>query len=356
MTEVSIILPTYNERENLPLIVEKLQKLMDGHSFEIVIVDDNSSDGTWQIGQELASHYANIQLIRRVNRKGLTSAILEGFLLGKGKYVAVTDADMQHDINLLPQMLEVIADYDMVVGSRYVHQTEVPGWDRARLWISRLGTQMACRLLQQNVTDPLSGFFMLHRDLIHQIAPKLHSDGFKILLEILFQCPNLRVKELPYEFGVRLHGSSKLDTKVMLDFLDLLISRSPLSKFGFQFIRYSIIGASGVAIHLLVLYLLYAQWQWPYALSLLIAIQIALASNYVWNNQWTFGEQRFMKSEWWTGLIRYNLACLLGSTYNLAIGWYLVHHGMNWVFASLLGIMVGISWNYMANQAFTWKK
>ncbi len=356
MIQLSIIIPTYNECANLPLITEKLQQILAGHSHEIIIVDDNSEDGTWQLAREMSLKHHNIHLIRRIHRKGLTSAVIEGFLMGKGKYLAVVDADMQHDLRLLPKMLEHMPHYDIVIGSRYLEQKSIPGWNRWRLWGSRLATQLACYFLKKEVTDPLSGFFMLKQEIIHQIAPNLYSEGFKILLDILLKQPDAKIKELHYEFGQRIHGTSKLDTKVVFDFIDLLISQTFFARFNLQFIQYGIIGASGVAIHFAVLYLLYVKWGWHYALSLVFAIETALISNYVWNNQWTFAKQRFLKSEWWKGLIRYNTACSLGSLYNLAIGWYLVSQGHSWWLASILGIWVGISWNYHANKAFTWKQ
>ncbi|MBF0277992.1 MAG: glycosyltransferase family 2 protein [SAR324 cluster bacterium] len=356
MIELSVILPTYNECTNLSIIVEKLLVLLEDYSFEIIVVDDNSEDGTWQLAKSLSEQHQNIHLIRRIHRKGLTSAIIEGFLLGSGKYLVVMDADMQHDMRLIPEMIKEMSEYDLVIGSRYLQQKSVPGWNRWRQWTSRLGTELASRFLKQKVTDPLSGFFMLKHSLIHKIAPKLYTEGFKILLDILLKSPDLKIKEIPFEFGVRLHGASKLSTKVIFDFIDLLISQTFLARFSLQFIHYSIIGVSGVAVHFLVLYLLYIQWQWFYPLSLMIAIEIALISNYIWNNQWTFAKQRFLKTEWWTGFLRYNAACSLGSFYNLAIGWYLVSQEVSWILASAFGIWVGISWNYLANKAFTWKQ
>ncbi|MBF0286761.1 MAG: glycosyltransferase family 2 protein [SAR324 cluster bacterium] len=356
MTQLSIIIPTYNECPNLPLIVEQLQQILKGHLYEIIIVDDNSEDGTWQLAKEMSLQHQNIQLIRRIHRKGLTSAVIEGFLLGKGESVAVVDADMQHDLRLLPVMLEHMGEYDIVIGSRYLEQKSIPGWNRLRLWGSRLATQLACHFLKREVTDPLSGFFMLKRSIVHEVAPDLYSEGFKILLDLLLKCPRAKIKELHYEFGKRLHGTSKMDTKVVLDFIDLLISQTFFARFSLQFIHYGIIGASGVAVHFAALYLLYVKWGWHYGVSLVFAIEIALLSNYIWNNQWTFARQRFLKSEWWKGLVRYNAACSLGSLYNLAIAWYLVLQGHSWWLASMLGIWVGISWNYLANKTFTWKQ
>jgi len=175
--DVSIIIPTRNERENLPVLIEKLQEVMGGRRFEIVIVDDDSEDGTWQVAEEFSKRYRNIRVIRRINRKGLSSAVTEGFLLGKGKYVAVLDADLQHDHRLIAAMLDEIGDCDVVIGSRYMNQKSVPGWDSWRSRLSRPRTLSAQKLPKQEISDPMSGFFMLRRQIILEIAPKHFEQG-----------------------------------------------------------------------------------------------------------------------------------------------------------------------------------
>jgi len=329
---------------------------MKGHAFEVIIVDDNSEDRTWEIAQELSIRHQNIHVIRRIHRKGLSSAVLEGFLLAKGSFLVAMDADFQHDVHLIPEMLKEVGRYDFVVGSRYLHGGSVKGWNLGRRLMSRFSVWLARRRLRKDLTDPMSGFFMVHRSLVHQVAPRLQAQGFKILFELLLRCPEARVKELPYHFGVRRHGASKLDTTVVLDFADLLLSNSRLSRMNPQFLRYAVVGASGVAIHYFILYLLYRRIGWHYAVSLMIAIEVAMTSNYIWNNQWTFARQRFLKSKWWNGFLRYHLACSMGSLYNLAVAWYLVARGWSWVLASGLGIWIGVSWNYLANKSFTWRE
>ncbi len=352
--DVSIIIPTRNERENLPVLIGKLQQVMEGRHYEIVIVDDDSEDATWQVAEEFVQRYRNITVIRRINRKGLSSAITEGFLLGKGKYVAVLDADLQHDHRLIGAMLDEIGDCDLVIGSRYMNQKSVPGWDSWRSRLSRAGTIMAQKLLKQEISDPMSGFFMIRRKIMQEIAPQLFEHGYKILFDILIRRPDLKVKELPYDFKARLYGTSKLTAAVIFDFADLLISRAIPSRFNFQFIRYGAVGASGVVIHLFTLYVLYVVMGLLYPVSLVFAIETAMVSNYALNNQWTFKEHRFLGLQWWKGLVKFNLACMLGSALNLAIGWYLVEKTVPWFYASVLGIWVGTSWNYLSNRFFTW--
>ena len=352
--DVSIIIPTRNERENLPVIIGKLQEVMEGRHYEIVIVDDDSEDGTWQVAEEYSHRHRNIRVIRRINRKGLSSAITEGFLLGQGEYVAVLDADLQHDHTLIGVMLDEVGDCDLVIGSRYMNQKSVPGWDSWRSRLSRAGTIMAQKLLKQEISDPMSGFFMIRRKIIQEIAPQLFEQGYKILFDILLKRPDLKVKELPYEFKARLYGTSKLTAAVIFDFADLVISRAIPSRFNFQFIRYGAVGASGVVIHLFTLYLLYVVMGLRYPVSLVFAIETAMVSNYTLNNRWTFKEHRFLGLQWWKGLVKFNLACMVGNALNLVIGWYLVEKTVPWFYASVLGIWVGTSWNYLSNRFFTW--
>jgi dolichol-phosphate mannosyltransferase len=352
--DVSIIIPTLNERENLPVLIGKLQEAMEGRRYELVIVDDDSEDGTWQVAEEFSQRYRNIRVIRRINRKGLSSAIVEGFLLGQGKYVAVLDADLQHDHRLIGAMIDEIGDCDLVIGSRYMNQKSVPGWGSWRSRLSRAGTVMSQKLLKQEISDPMSGFFMIRRKIIQEIAPQLFEQGYKILFDILIRRPDLKVKELPYDFKARLYGTSKLTAAVIFDFADLVISRAIPSRFNLRFIRYGAVGASGVVIHLFTLYLLYVVMGLVYPVSLVLAIETAMVSNYALNNHWTFKEHRFLGLQWWKGLVKFNLACLVGSALNLAVGWYLVEKTVPWFYASVLGIWVGTSWNYLSNSFFTW--
>ncbi|MHC1728361.1 MAG: glycosyltransferase [Syntrophobacteraceae bacterium] len=350
--ELSIIIPTYNESENLPVLISEIQEVMEDHSYEIIVVDDDSPDGTWQVAEQYAQLFSNISYIRRVNRKGLSSAITEGFLLAKGAYLAVLDADLQHDTRLIISMLEEIGEVDIVIGSRYVAQKSVPGWDSRRSRLSRAGTLMAQEILGREVSDPLSGFFMLHRRVIQDVAPELFSEGYKILFDILIRRPELRVKELQYEFQPRRHGTSKLNAAVAFDFADLLISAAFRSRLNLQLIRYGIAGASSVAAYFFFLYAFHATLGWQYPLSLALAIEAAVLSYYIMNNQGA-SRHRFMGSEWWKRAGSYNLICLTGSLCNFAIGWHLVSNGISWFLAGALGIWIGMSLNCLAGRIFT---
>ncbi len=355
MITVSIILPTYNEKENIPRIIERLSKVLNECGHEIVVVDDNSPDGTWKIARQLSREHENLRCIRRIDRKGLGSAVMEGFLLGRGEYLLVTDADMQHDLELIPEMLKAAKQHDVVIGSRYMAQKQVEDWTPWRERFSRWGTLLSRKATDYAVTDPLSGFFLIRRELVDEIAPRIEGYGFKVLLEILIRIPGLRVKELPYRFRMRKYGQSKIDPDTLLHFLDLLLLKTPVSWVKTRFIRYALIGSVGVGIHLFCVWFFYVKWNWAFPWTVLVAIQVSLLSNYTWNNLWTFQELRFKEWKWWTGWLRYNLACSIGSLYNIIISSYLVADGIGWVWASLFGISVGISWNYLGNRLFTWR-
>ena len=221
--ELSVILPTYNERGNIAEILEKLEGLLQGVPHEFLVVDDNSPDETWALVQELQEAYPHLTLIRRIHRKGLSTAIVEGFLAARGKKLLVTDADLQHDLDKIPELLHRSQEADLVIGTRYEGEGSVGDWDRKRVQISEAGTRLAQWFVPRKVSDPLSGFFLIDREQFHRIAPQLTSNGFKVLLEILIKHPNLSIQEVPCHFHTRQHGESKLSVSIVFDFLDTLL-------------------------------------------------------------------------------------------------------------------------------------
>lgn len=351
--ELSIVIPTYNERENLPVLISEIQEVMNGIRFEIIVVDDNSGDGTWEVAEHYVRKSQNIQLIRRVNRKGLSSAITEGFLLARGSYLAVLDADLQHDTRLIRSMLEEIETADIVIGSRYVDQKSVPGWDSWRSRLSRTGTLMAQKILGRKVSDPLSGFFMLHRHVIRDVAPELFTEGYKILFDILMRRPGLKVKELQYEFRTRRHGASKLSTAVAFDFADLLISGALGSRANLRLVRYGAAGALAVAAYFFFLYVLHALLDWRFPLSLALSIEAATLVGYIMDDRKDSRASGFISFGWWKGFGRFNLLCALGNLCNLAIGWHLVEKGVSWFLASALAVWIGMSLNRIVKDLRT---
>lgn len=219
---LSLILPTYNEAQNLPGLVDLLDGVLRDIPHEIIIVDDNSPDGTWRVAQMLSQDFSSVRVLRRIGKKGLSSAVVDGFDSAGGDIVAVMDADGQHDSALLLAMVRILESHsaDIVIGSRYVVGGSVGDWVRDRRIISKIGTFLCNRLSTTPVSDPLGGFFMMRHALYKDIRSSLRPTGFKILLEILANLPeSARLHELPLIFRPRLHGESKLSLRVHIDFV-----------------------------------------------------------------------------------------------------------------------------------------
>ncbi len=230
---LSLILPTYNEAQNLPTLIDLLDGVLGGISHEIIVVDDNSPDGTWRVAQMMAQDFPSVRVLRRIGKKGLSSAVVDGFDAAGGDIVAVMDADGQHDSALLLAMFRMIENHsaDIVIASRYVPGGSVGDWVRDRRIISKIGTFFCNRLSVSPVSDPLGGFFMMRHSLYKDIRSSLKPTGFKILLEILANVPeSVRLHELPLIFRPRLHGESKLSLRVHIDFA-LQVFRLALRKF-----------------------------------------------------------------------------------------------------------------------------
>jgi dolichol-phosphate mannosyltransferase len=247
--ELSVVIPTFNEQPNLPILVDRLQRALVGIKWEIIFVDDNSPDGTATIAKAIGELDARVRCIRRVGRRGLAGACIEGMLASNARYVAVMDADLQHDEALLGEMLRRLRseDHDLIIGSRYLAEGCAETLSRRRLAWSRVATALARRILGVDVTDPMSGFFMLRREVVERIAPSLSGEGFKLLVDILTSARGeLRVCEVPYGFRARMHGTTKLDIRVALDFLGLLVTKATGNVLPVRFVSFLLVGALGV--------------------------------------------------------------------------------------------------------------
>lgn len=225
---LSVIIPTYNERENLPALFEKIDSALRGIYFEAILVDDNSPDGTAELARHLAeTRYPWLRVIQRIDERGLATAILTGFREARGEYLAVIDADLQHPPILLPEMLARAEEEnaDIVVASRYTRGGRVEGWSKTRLLISKGATLLAHILLPptRQTTDPMSGYFLVKRDLVQSILPRLKPRGYKVLIEVLAHAPNAKVVDIPYTFHQRLRGKSKLGLRTITDYILHLI-------------------------------------------------------------------------------------------------------------------------------------
>lgn len=357
--EITIILPTFNERDNLPVMVERVGRALAGVDWEILVVDDNSPDGTSAVARALGEHDRRIRCIRRVGRRGLAGACIEGMLGSQAAYVAVMDADLQHDETLLTAMLGKLRGgaADLVVASRYVGDgVAQSGFSANRARASRWSTALSRRLLKVDLTDPMSGFFMIRRELVDAMAPQLSTQGFKILLDIAATGHGqLRITELPYTFGARVSGESKLDARVALDFAQLLLAKYSNDTISFRFVLFCLVGLTGVAVHMAALGALHAFAVGTFSVQQAIATAIAIAWNFVFNNAFTYRDQRLTGWPFVKGLVEFELICAVGAISNVGIANLIYSHDTIWWIAGLGGAIMGAVWNYAVSAAFVWR-
>jgi len=371
MPEVSIVLPTYNERDNIPIIIDRISKKLKTYEYEIVVVDDNSPDKTYKIAQELAKKNSNIKVIRRIKEKGLSSAIASGFANATGKYRIVMDADLQHDCSVLPQFIENFRHgKNLVIGTRKADGGKIENWSPIRKFISWGATILAKITLLTRISDPMSGFFGINANYFEKIHSKLNPRGFKLLLELLMLTKNNEIAEVGFVFSPRIHGESKLSSDVMLQYLLGLYDLRLGKYIPLKFIQYSLVGVSGVIINLGFQYFgenYYLSSFTDYTigsiqiaksqLAVMIAIEISIISNFFLNNYWTFKAQKLIGTKKIIkGLFNYNAVCLAGAFINFAIFSFLLEKFfINKYLANLIGIFAATAWNYFINTQMTWK-
>ena len=358
--ELTIVVPTRNERDNVTILGEKLMQALDGIAWEVVFVDDDSPDGTHQIAKELAARDPRVRCIRRIGRRGLSGACIEGMLSSSAPFVAVIDCDLQHDETILPQMLQTLRDgADIAVGTRYAKGgSPGEGLFAFRRWISRTGTRLTKILLPINISDPMSGFYMIRRSHVEAIAHTLSPVGFRLLLDILASSPKgLKAVEIPFTFGVRQAGVSKLDSLVTFQAIGLLASKVTRGLLPPRFIMFAIVGGTEVAVHLGSLYLLYKIQQFDFSLSQLSATVIAMTYNFVLNNIFTYADRRLRGVAFILGLLSFYLVCSFGTLANVSVAVLFY----DWrpsepLLAGLAGATMSVVFNYAASRVLTWRE
>jgi dolichol-phosphate mannosyltransferase len=324
-----------------------------------MFVDDDSNDGTPDAVQWLARHDRRVRLLHRVGRRGLASACVEGIQASTAPFVAVIDADLQHDETLLPRMLAMLKSepLDIVVGSRYVEHGGIGTWSRQRARLSDLATRIGRRLLRVPVKDPMSGFFMLRREAFEPCVRRLSTLGFKILIDLLASSPRpLRAKELPFEFRTRHAGESKLDALVAWEYLMLLADKLFGRFVPVRFLSFSIVGGIGILAHLAVLWAALNLAQLPFSASQAAATGAAMAGNFTLNNVLTYRDRRLAGWGFVRGLASFCLICSVGALANVSIATLLFdrEHALWWV-AGLAGAAMSAAWNYAVSSLFTWR-
>jgi dolichol-phosphate mannosyltransferase len=355
---LAIVAPTFKEAANIRPLLAKLDAALGDEPFEVIFVDDNSPDGTADLVREIARTRPNLRCIQRIGRRGLASACIEGIMATAAPFVAVIDADMQHDERLLTDMLAAMKTgaYDVVVGSRYVQGGGMGDWSPARIRLSEFASAIGRRILRADLTDPMSGFFMVRRAFFQAAVPHLSNEGFKILFDLFASSPTTpRFKELPYEFRSREHGESKLDAKVALDYVQLVVSKLTGGMIPPRFIFFAAVGVGGLILHMTVLWLANRLAGESFAAAQVSATAVAIIFNYTFNNAITYRDRRRLGWRFFTGLLSFGLICSIGAIGNVGVANALFHGHSTWWLAGAAGAMVGAVWNYAMSSAFTWK-
>ena len=356
---LSVVVPTFNERDNVTKLYRKLEATLDGIAWEVVFVDDNSPDGTWDVVRALARQDGRVRCIRRIGRRGLSGACIEGILASSAPYAAVMDADLQHDETQLPKMLSLLqsGQAELVVGSRYIEGGSADSFNRSRAGASALATEVAKRALGVAIADPMSGFFMIRRDRFEQLAPQLSTQGFKILLDIVATAHgDLKTVEIPYTFGSRLHGESKLDSMVALDFLGLVLAKFTHDVVSLRFLLFAMVGGTGLFVHLGTLYVALKLFGLPFPQAQGIGAFVAMTSNFILNNFLTYRDQRLKGFAILGGLLAFYLVCSVGLFANVGVAFSVYDKQPIWWLAGAAGALMGVVWNYAMSGLFVWRK
>lgn len=325
--------------------------------WEIIVVDDDSPDGTADVVRLIAQSNHRVRCLQRIGRRGLSSACIEGMLASSAPYLAVMDGDLQHDERLLSDMLRHLKqeNYDIVVGSRYMAGGSIGEWTGGRALISRWATRLSRPLIPTGLTDPMSGFFALRREAFEQLVRRTSGLGFKLLLDFFASSPrSMKFKELPYTFRARQAGQSKVDSQVAWAYFMLLLDKSVGRFVPVRLVTFALVGGSGVLLHFVVLVLFYQGLEWPFSWGQGAATLVAMTSNFFLNNVITYRDQRLRGWQWLRGWLSFVLVCSLGAIGNVGVASYLFTREFNWGLSALAGIVVGTVWNYAVTSSYTW--
>lgn len=360
----SLIIPTYNECQNIKKIVEKLSQLLDSSlvgDYEMIVVDDDSPDRTWEVALSLTLDYPQLRVMRREHERGLSTAVIRGWQAARGEVLGVIDADLQHPPETLLNLLaEIKRGADLAAASRHVAEGGVSDWSMMRRFLSRGAQTLGLVILPGvvgRVSDPMSGYFMVRRSCI--AGKMLNPAGYKILIEVLGRGDIRWIGEVGYVFQERLEGESKVTWKQYIEYLRHLLrlrfARWPMGKF----IRFGLVGFSGVFVNMGVLYVLRNFCKLELTRSLIVAAELAIVSNFLWNDLWTFGEisrrqrgnrQRLKR------LLKFNTICLMGLILNVLLVNVMFNiFGMNEYLANLIAIVAVTLWNFWINMKLSWR-
>lgn len=357
--ELAVIVPTFNERQNVLTLYERVVEVLHGVRWEMIVVDDDSPDGTAALVRDFSAAHTDMRVIQRVGRRGLSTAVAEGMLATAAQRLAVIDADLQHDETRLLEMLEALrsGDYDIVVGSRYSDGGGLGDWSSQRARMSRLATRLAGLILKSDLRDPMSGFFMIERAAFERTMRSLSGEGYKILLDLFASAnPPLRFKEVAYEFRARQFGDSKLDSAVLWEYLVLIVDKLVGRFIPARLVLFSLVGGSGVLIHFAIFGLLHFAFGQPFMTAQIGATLSAMTTNYIFNNFLTYRDQRKTGWRMLAGLAIFYAVCGVGLIGNVGVAQFLYEDSYTWWLSSAAGVLIGTLWNYSASRLTVWRK
>jgi dolichol-phosphate mannosyltransferase len=364
MVDFSLVLPTYNERENLAPLLARLAKALQRYTYEIIVVDDDSPDRTWEEAERLRAVFPQVSVIRRVGEQGLSSAVIRGFREAKGRMLGVMDADLQHDESILPRLIDELVDADFAVASRATEGGGLGKWQWHRRIKSWVATVLAQLVLNVPLSDPMSGYFIVKQKIFAALDDgTLSPKGFKILLYLYFHAcqklgmQNVRVSEVGYVFRNRIYGESKLTHRVVLEYIKMLYDLRRGSLLPYRLVRFGCVGALGVAVNCGVFLFLHYYFGVHYLLAACLAIETTILHNFALNELWTFRNyQNHHADTRWFRFGKFHTVSLGGMGINLSILALMADLiGLPLLLSNLMGIGSGIVWNYAANKLWTWK-
>ncbi len=353
---LSVVVPTYREAANIPVLFERMKTALEGLPWEMIVVDDDSPDGTSELAFAIAASDRRLRCLRRVNRTGLAGAVIEGWMSSSADLVAVIDGDLQHDERILPKMYGALeaGSSDLAIGTRLV---DGEGLSPARQKLSDLGKWFFNRIAGAPVTDPMSGFFMIRRDLVSDLAPRLSPDGFKILVDVILSAGgSLKIVETPYRFRKRVAGESKLTPLVGLDFLGLVAHHASGGVLPNRFVLFALIGAIGLVVHILALSTFRAfLGTSDFQSGQIAATLVAMGSNFVLNNEITYRTHRYRGPAMIGGFVAFALGCSVGALANINVASLLYKSNQVWWAAALAGALLSVVWNYAVSTNLIWR-
>ncbi len=357
--ELAIVIPTFEECGNVCPILERIEVSLAGIQYEVIFVDDDSGDGTADCVRKIARTNHNVRVLQRVHRRGLATACIEGMMATSAPYIAVMDADLQHDAGILPQMLKKLKSdsLDIVVGSRNGAGGSMGSLSWHRVLLSNFGRRLSNSILRTQLNDPMSGFFVMTRDYLEEVVHSTTGIGFKILLDLVASARRpLKIAEIPYTFRERLYGHSKLDFAVGLEYLQLLIDKKVGRIVPVRFLIFSIVGFVGVLLSTVILSVLVSIFNIGFLKALAITTLITMTGNFFLNNVTTYRDRRLKGSRIFNGLVKFYAACSLGALINFRIAESAQELGLAWYLAGACGLAVGAVWNYGITSFFTWSR